>query len=181
MCFFKQIDNEKFIENKDYDLLRKRLIELLINFKYTLNLKQKIMKKTIKILILIGLITCTSTKTFSQISVSYYSSSLSKIGFGYNFSNKLWTELRIYSNTPFYDVSPELVLCYNILNKEKFNVYAGIGGVVNYFNGVSVPVGVQFTPFDKLDKFSLHIELQPTIIFNTSSILQTSWGVRYKF
>jgi len=139
------------------------------------------MKQTIKTLVLIGLISFMSNNAFSQIGVSYYSSSLSKIGLSYNFSNRLWSEVRLYSNTTFYDLTPELVLCYNFVNKERYNIYAGVGGVVNYYNGIIVPIGVQFTPFEKFDKFSLHIELQPTLDFGNTPIVQSSWGIRYKF
>jgi len=139
------------------------------------------MKQTIKTLVLTGLISFMSNNAFSQIGVSYYSSSLSKIGLSYNFSNRVWSEVRLYSNTSFDDLTPELVLCYNFVNKEKYNIYAGVGGVLNYYNGIIVPIGVQFTPFEKFDKFSLHIELQPTLDFENTLFVQSSWGIRYKF
>jgi len=118
---------------------------------------------------------------FSQISVSFYNSSLSKIGVAYNFNDKIWTELRVYSNTVLEDITPELVVCYNVIKKEKFNIYAGIGGVVNYYDGIVLPVGVKFSPFEKLNNFSLHIECQPTFNFGNDFILQSSWGLRYMF
>lgn len=136
------------------------------------------LQKTLFTLLIFSLI---DLKGFSQISVSYYNSSLSKFGVAYNFNDKLWTELRVYSNTAFEDITPELVINYNFISKERFNVYAGIGGVVNFFDGLVVPVGVQFTPFDKLERFSLHIECQPTIVFEGTSVLQSAWGLRYRF
>jgi hypothetical protein len=117
---------------------------------------------------------------FSQASVSYYNSSKSKIGLAYNFSERVWSEFRIYSETEFGDFIPELIICYNFVNKEKHNIYAGIGGVVDYFTGMVLPIGVQFTPFGKLENFSLHIEFQPTIVTN-DLMLHGSWGLRYKF
>ena len=139
------------------------------------------MKRTIRILVLFGLFSMVSVNGFSQLSISYYSSSLSKIGLGYNFGDRLWTELRVYSNTTIDDITPELVICYNIVNKERHNVYLGLGGNVNYFTGFVLPVGVQFSPVEKLDRFSLHIELQPTLDIEGDFILQSSWGLRYKF
>ena len=139
------------------------------------------MTRTIKTLLLIGLISFLSIDAFSQIGVSYYSSNSSKIGLSYDFSNKFWSELRLYSNAYFSDLTSELVLCYNLVNQERYNIYVGIGGVFNYYNGIVVPIGVQFTPFEKLDKFSLHIELQPISDFDKTSSVQTSWGLRYKF
>lgn len=139
------------------------------------------MKRTIKILLLFVFFTIISVKGFSQLSVSYYSSSLSKIGLGYDFGDRLWSELRIYSNTTFEDITPELVICYNIVKKERHNIYLGVGGNVNYFTGFVLPVGVQFTPVEKFERFSLHIELQPTLDIEGDFILQSSWGLRYKF
>ena len=140
------------------------------------------MRRQIKVLVLIALLGISSVTAFSQLSISYYSSNFSKIGLAYNFSNRLWTELRLYSNTEILDLTPELVLCYNIVNKEQHNIYLGFGGNVNYLSGLVMPVGVQFTPFEKLERFSLHIELQPSLDFGYESILVlSSWGVRYKF
>ncbi|MCK9438433.1 MAG: hypothetical protein M0Q12_14660 [Synergistaceae bacterium] len=139
------------------------------------------MKRLTKIGLTIFILTFFYNNGFSQLSVSHYNSSLSKIGLGYNFSEKVWSELRLYTNTDIDNLTPELVVCYNIVNREKHNIYAGIGGVANYFNGIVVPIGVQFTPFEKFDKFSLHIEIQPTLDFENDPIIQSSWGLRYKF
>ncbi|MFO7828819.1 MAG: hypothetical protein R6V23_09385 [Bacteroidales bacterium] len=139
------------------------------------------MIRTIRIITLLVLLCITSIKGYSQISISYYSSSLSKIGLGYNFSDKFWSELRLYSNTTVDDITPELVLCYNIVKKENHNIYFGLGGNANYFTGFVLPIGVQFTPIEKFDRFSLHIELQPTLDIEGDLIIQSSWGLRYKF
>jgi hypothetical protein len=112
----------------------------------------------------------------SQVSVSYYSSSLEKIGIGYEFSDKLWGEFRLYGNMMLENFTPEIVLCYDIMNISKSNLYVGIGGNVNFFAGIVLPVGVQFTPLEAFDNFSLHFEFQPMIDFMREGIiLQTSW------
>jgi len=139
------------------------------------------MIRKIRILVLFGLFSIFSFQGFSQLSISYYSSSFSKIGLGYNFNDKIWSELRLYSNTMLEDITPELVICYNFVNKERHNFYVGLGGNYNYFTGFVLPIGVQFTPFEKFDRFSLHIELQPTLDINSDFIIQSSWGLRYKF
>jgi hypothetical protein len=139
------------------------------------------MTRKIRFLVLIGLFTLFSVEGFSQLSISYYSSSLSKIGLGYNFNDKFWSELRLYSNTTLDDITPELVICYNVVKKERHNIYLGLGGNFNYFTGFVLPVGVQFTPIEKFDRFSLHIELQPTLDIESDLIIQSSWGLRYKF
>lgn len=89
------------------------------------------MTKTIKIFILLGFLSFISTRGVSQLSISYYSSSLSKIGMGYQFSDRIWSEFRVYSNTIIEDFTPELVVCYNISKKDYHNVYVGLGGNVN--------------------------------------------------
>lgn len=104
------------------------------------------MKRKIKIFIMMGLFTLLTVKGFSQMSVSYYASSLAKAGVGYHFGERLWGELRLYSNTYWDDITPELVVNYNYLNRETYNAYLGLGGVVNFFQGIVMPVGVQFMP-----------------------------------
>jgi hypothetical protein len=139
------------------------------------------MKKKASVLILFVLLSYLNNKGFSQMSISYYSSSLSKIGLGYNINERWWSELRLYSNTTVENITPELVLLYTIVKKDKHTIYVGLGGNVNFFNGLVVPIGVQFSPLEKLDKFAFHIEFQPTIDFESSMILQSSWGLRYRF
>lgn len=141
----------------------------------------KTMKQFIKITFTLLILLLLTSKSYSQISVSYYNSSLSKIGLGYNFSEKVWGELRLYSNTAIYDVTPEFVVCYNIVQKENHNIYVGLGGVINYFTGFVVPVGVQFIPFEKSKKLSFHIEFQPTLDFYNDMVFQSAWGLRYRF
>lgn len=77
------------------------------------------MKRTIGIIVFCVLFSVIGFKAYSQMSVSYYSSSFSKIGLGYNFNDRLWSELRLYSYTSLLDITPEIVVCYNIVKKEK--------------------------------------------------------------
>jgi hypothetical protein len=140
------------------------------------------MNKILRVMAFAGLLAVIPLSASSQLSVSYYSSSLSKIGLAYDFSPRFWSELRLYSNTAIGNITPELVFCFNLTNKEFHKVYLGLGGNVNYFTGFVMPIGVQFTPFEKFDRFSLHIELQPTLDFSSEDvIIQSSWGIRYKF
>lgn len=140
------------------------------------------MKRTLRSLALAGMLAVLPLAAFSQMSISYYSSSLSKIGLAYDFSPRVWSEMRLYSNTSVGNITPELVLCFNVSRKEFHRVYIGVGGNVNYFTGFVMPIGVQFTPFEKFERFSLHIELEPTLDFSSEDlILQSSWGIRYSF
>ncbi|HEX2936182.1 MAG TPA: hypothetical protein VHO72_12590 [Bacteroidales bacterium] len=130
---------------------------------------------------LIGLLSL-SLSSFSQLSVSYQYSSLNKLGLGYNFSPRIWTELRLYSNTNLDNLTPELALLYNVSIKERHEIYVGIGGVANGFSGVLFPIGVQFRPFENFKRFSIHIELAPLIETNRDEvIIQSAAGIRYTF
>jgi len=140
------------------------------------------MKKLAKVSALAGLLALLPLTSFSQLSISYYSSNLSKIGLAYDFSPRFWTELRLYSDTDISSITPELVFCFNLSNREFHRVYLGLGANINYFTGFVMPIGVQFTPFEKFDRFSLHIELEPTLdVVGEDVIIQSSWGLRYKF
>jgi hypothetical protein len=140
------------------------------------------MKKLIKVLALTGLLAALPVAGFSQLSVSYYFSNLSKIGLAYDFGPRFWTEMRLYSDTDIANITPELVFCFNVVNREQHKIYLGLGANVNYFTGFVLPLGVQFSPFEKFNRFSLHIELEPTIDFGTEDlIIQSSAGIRYKF
>ena len=140
------------------------------------------MKKITKVLVLIGMLATLPVTSFSQLSVSYYFSNLSKIGLAYDFGPRFWTELRLYSDTEISNITPELVFCFNVVNREQHRIYLGIGANVNYLTGFVLPVGVQFSPFEKFNRFSMHIELEPTFDFGSEGlIIQSSAGIRYKF
>lgn len=140
------------------------------------------MKKAIIVAVMAGVLGFISSGAFSQPSVSYYSSNLSKIGLAYDFSPRFWSELRLYSDTEISNITPELVFCFNLASKEYHRIYLGFGGNINYFTGFVMPAGVQFTPFEKFGRFSVHIELEPTLDLDAEDlIIQASWGIRYRF
>ena len=140
------------------------------------------MKRRFKILVLAGFLFLLSLQAFSQLSVSFYNSStISKIGMAYNFGDRFWSELRVYSNTFLEDLTPELVVCFNVVNKESHNVYVGIGATENLYSGILMPLGVQISPLPEFRRLSLHMELQPMLDFNTDFIIQSSFGIRFKF
>ncbi|MGY6562938.1 MAG: hypothetical protein ACXITV_12620 [Luteibaculaceae bacterium] len=141
------------------------------------------MKKLFRPLILVGLFLCVSNVAFSQFSVSYYSSSLSKIGIAYDFSPRLWTEFRTYTNTDIEYFTPELVVNFNAIRKDKHNIYFGLGAAANNeFFGFVAPIGVQFFPIESFDRFSLHIEFKPIYDIDFDEMLLTgAWGIRYRF
>jgi hypothetical protein len=60
------------------------------------------------------------------------------------------------------------------MNKEKHKTYIKPEGNVNYFTGLVLPIGLQFKPCEELGRFSLHVELQPSLDFENDLILQSS-------
>ena len=119
----------------------------------------------------------------AQWSVSYFgNSSNSKVGVGYDFSEKLWAELRIYSDLPLYDITVEGSLNYNFVRRDQYRTYVGLGMVLNEINGIFLPLGVQVSPFENLRNFSFHIELQIIEVFDyNDTYLNGYWGLRYRF
>lgn len=141
------------------------------------------MSKITRKFILILIVIFSFQFSYSQMSVSYFgNSNLSKVGVGYDFNDKLWTEVRIYSGTTIEEITPEIVLNYNFLNKEYYKTYVGGGVVLNYFNGIVSQIGAQIMPFENLKNFSFHIELQPQYNWDFEDIYVFGYGgIRYKF
>jgi len=140
------------------------------------------MKKIIIILGLSLLLLSFNNRCLGQFSLSYHYSSLNKFGLAYNLSQRFWAELKIYSNTYIEDFTPELTLLYNVSVKDYHEFYIGAGGVINYFTGIVLPIGLQVRPFENFKKLSFQIEFEPTIdIENEDLLIQSSAGIRYTF
>ena len=114
----------------------------------------------------------------AQFGVSIHQTSLPFVGANYEINDRLRPEIRLGTDTYFEDISGEIVLTYDVINKEDFEVYAGAGARVGNFEGVPIPVGINVFPFE-IKKFGFHIEVAPLI--GEDAILRGSWGIRYKF
>lgn len=140
------------------------------------------MKKSILAIAFIISFLCICNSTIGQLSMSYQYSSLSKLGIGYNFSQRIWSELRIYSDTYLESFTPELVVLYNVSVKERHEIYIGVGGVINSLSGIVIPIGLQFRPLENFRRFSIQIEFEPVIdIGNEDLAFLSSAGIRYTF
>lgn len=117
-------------------------------------------------------------KAFSQVSLSYYNSSESKIGLAYNFSDKIWGEARVAAN--FDKFKTDVVLCYNAIEVNNYNFYLGLGVQLNDDQNIVMPIGVHFSPFEKFKELALNVEFQP-IFTDGDQMLQSSIGIRYTF
>lgn len=137
--------------------------------------------RTLRLLItlILGLVAITS---YSQITTSFYvSESNSKFGIGYEFNEKLWTDLRVYSGTNISNFTPEIVLNYNFLRKENYYTYVGGGIIVNDINGIVVPLGIGIKPFENMKNLSINIEFNPLYEIDLDDLFIRGFiGLRYK-
>lgn len=139
------------------------------------------MKKSIKILFVSLLFFLFSANLFSQWSVSGYSAAYPKVGVAYNFSDRWWSEVRIMTTIHVFDINPEMMMNFNFIKQERYNVYFGGGFTFNTITGIVLPLGLQFIPFKEYNNFSLHLEIEPTIMQEAVVLVQPSWGIRYRF
>ena len=115
---------------------------------------------------------------FAQFGVNFHQSNLPFVGVNYEFKNKLRTELRIGTNNYFDATTLEGVITYDMVDRDDYEIYAGIGGRVINFEGLVIPIGVNVYPLST-KQFGFHIELAPLI--GESSVLRGTWGIRYQF
>ncbi len=137
-------------------------------------------QKKIKLIIFLSL-SVVYLKGYSQVSTSYYANgSNSKVAIGYQFNDKLWSDLRVYSGTIDH-FTPEIVLNYNYLRKENYETYFGVGVILNNINGIVIPIGIGIKPFENLKNLSLNIEFNPVYELDINDLFIRGFiGIRYK-
>jgi len=133
----------------------------------------------LKLIIILSLV-ITYSSGYSQVSTSFYvNESNSKIAIGYQFNDKLWSDLRIYSGTTIDNFTPEIVLNYNFLRKENYETYFGAGAILNNINGIVIPIGIK--PFENLKNLSINIEFNPLYEIDLDDVFIRGFiGIRYK-
>jgi len=138
-------------------------------------------QKKLKLVILLSL-SVMYLKGYAQVSTSFYANeSNSKVAIGYQFNDKLWSDLRIYSGTNIDNFTPELVLNYNYLRKENYETYFGAGLILNNINGIVIPIGIAIKPFENLKNLSLNIEFNPLYEIDLNDLFIRGFiGIRYK-
>lgn len=155
----------------------------------------------IKIFSIVLLITV-CLPVYSQIATTLYSSrSFTKIAVGYEFSDKTWCDLRAYSGFFIENFTFEPVIAYNFVSKDAYDVYSGVGCIINLKNFVSnhsynifssyvvdfstgpiIPIGVRLRPFEKSKNLQIIMEAQPTYIIESNKFaFLCSIGLRYVF
>lgn len=122
-----------------------------------------------------------TTEASSQITASFYTNSnSSKFTVGYNINERFWTDLRIYSDTSLDNITPEIVINHNIVNKADYDIYFGAGAILNNINAVVIPVGVAIKPFENLKNLSFNIEFNPIYEFDLDDVFIRGFiGMRY--
>lgn len=128
-----------------------------------------------KIILLI--LTINSTLAFAQFGLNFHQSSLPFIGINYEIKDRFRPELRLATDNFIEALAGEIDLMYDVINRDEFEFYAGVGARNGDFNGLTIPIGVNMYPFQE-KKFGFHIELTPLV--GESTVLRGSWGIRYR-
>ena len=115
---------------------------------------------------------------FGQFGINFHQSNLPFVGLNYEIKNKLRPELRVGTDNYFEETTLEAVITYDLAQKDEYEIYAGVGGRVNSFEGLVIPIGVNVYPLST-KQFGFHIELAP--ILGEINVLRGSWGIRYQF
>lgn len=127
---------------------------------------------------IIVILTIVPSIAFGQLGISFHQSNLPFIGINYTIKDKIRPELRIGTDNYFESISIEGILTYDLLKKEDYEFYAGLGIRTGNFTGLVIPAGLNIYPLPT-KQFGFHIELTP--IIGEENILRGSWGIRYRF
>lgn len=115
---------------------------------------------------------------FSQAGVSFHQSNLPFVGLNYEINQKIRPEVRVGVDEFFKQMSLEGVVTYDFVEKDEFEFYAGVGGRVNRFDAIVLPLGLNIYPLNS-KQFGFHIEVAP--ILGEANLVRGSWGIRYRF
>lgn len=132
------------------------------------------MKKVI-LLAFLGFI---STASFAQWTVSYHQSNLPFLGVNKQLGEKWLPEFRVGTDNFVENVSLELVINHIFYKNDRIDFYGGLGGRIQSFEGLVIPVGLNIYPFERKD-FGFHIEAAQFI--GEGNIFRGSFGIRYRF
>lgn len=129
---------------------------------------------------LLFLVICffTGVNSFGQLAVGYHQSNLPFIAVSYDIDQRFTPELRLGADTFIENLSIEAVLNYTFIEKEDYDFYGGLGYRINNYQGLVIPIGLNFYPFSE-KKFGFHIEAAPILL--DANILRGSFGIHYRF
>lgn len=129
-----------------------------------------------KIAILIFMLTLPFV-SYGQFGTNFHQSNLPFLGINYEIADRVRPEFRIGTDQFISELSYEGVLTYDVINREDYEFYAGLGVRINDFEGLVLPIGLNIFPFDSKN-FGFHIEFAA---INNMDAVRGSWGIRYKF
>jgi len=129
-----------------------------------------------KVIFIIWISICAYGSSKAQIGVAFHQSNIPFIGVNYQVSERFLPELRVSTDNFFANTTLELSLNYLIIKKEDYQFYSGIGARSQVFEGVVIPVGVNYYPFENKN-FGFHVELAG--LFGESNLMRGSWGIRF--
>ena len=140
------------------------------------------MKKNVKFcIILITLIL--SSKLYSQIGITYYTSNILAVNTSKN--HKISGELKIFANNDIENIAMEFDAFYNFKPHEYHRFSIGTGLRLEVFSGedaaITIPFKLEVFPFQKFKRVLFLFELAPEIYFDDSVKLRSLLGLRYSF
>ena len=128
-------------------------------------------------------------KSQAQISVGYYHSNfVSEVSVGTSPEKRIFGEVRVATDTD--DFGLQVMGAYNFIRKEQVRVYFGVGlleisGVPILTDDpdyVTLPIGIQVTPFADFKNFAFQFEVSPLVeIRNPNVLIKGGIGFRYTF
>lgn len=120
-----------------------------------------------------------TSNALAQFGVSFHQSNLPFVGFNYQLGEKWLPELRVGVDNFLSETSLELAVNYIVKETDDVQVYTGLGGRVQDFDGLVIPLGLNIYPFQQ-KKLGCHIELAGLVGYD-DTVLRGSWGIRYRF
>ena len=132
------------------------------------------LKKILFLVIFFG----TATFVQAQWTTAFHISNRPFVAVNYQLGEKWLSEFRVDVDNSFEYTGLELVLNYVFIENETYQFYGGLGGRVNYFSGLVIPVGLNIYPFE--DK-SFGFQMEMAGLIGEVGILRGSTGIRYRF
>ncbi|MEQ9300571.1 MAG: hypothetical protein RIF33_18510 [Cyclobacteriaceae bacterium] len=132
-----------------------------------------------KTILSLALFLAISHYSSAQFGVSFHQSNLPFVGFNYQLGEKWLPELRVGVDNFLSETSLELAVNYIVKETDDVQVYTGLGGRVQSFDGLVIPVGLNIYPFEQ-KKLGCHIEMAGLVAYDDVAI-RGSWGIRYRF
>ena len=133
-----------------------------------------------KLILLLVTLLITGSVCRAQFNVAYHQSSVPFASVSYDFK-RFHPDLRISTDVVADNLSPELTLNYKFINREVYYCYTGLGGRVNAFSGLVVPVGFTVFPFSR-KSLAFHAEIALIGVGDENDFaLRGSWGIKFRF